>query len=129
MRRMSARFAGLLFLVAVALWAASSWADVPTVAIQGEQELKAGQPFSVTVNIRHHGNNFIHHLSKLVIYVNGKEEKVWEYNWRTYPREETWSISYQLTLNQDATISAIATCNMHGPSKEATLPVALGSSR
>ena len=109
----------LIFLVSF-----PAWADVPTVTLQGPEEVRSGQPFSITVKIRHKGNNFIHHVSKLVIFVDGKEEKVWEYNWRTHPKEENWSISYQLTLKEKATVSAIATCNIHGPSKEPILLVA-----
>lgn len=129
MKRLILPAAGIFTLVILASWIPLSWADVPTVAIQGPDEVEAGQPFSVNLSIRHHGNNFIHHISKLAIYVDGKEEKVWQYTWRTYPKEENWSISYSLILDQKATISAIATCNIHGPSKEASLPIVPSSSR
>lgn len=120
---------GLFCLFMIAGWVPHSWADVPTVTIQGPDEVKAGQPFSITFAIRHEGNNFIHHLSKLVIYVDGKEEKVWQYTWKAHPKQENWTISYELTLEQKVTVSAIATCNLHGPSKEASLPVAPSFSR
>jgi len=129
MKRPSLLGMGVLSLVLLALSVLPSRADVPTVSIQGPIEFKANQPFSITLGIRHHGNNFIHHISKLAIYVDGKEEKVWEYSWRKHPKEENWSISYELALDQRASVSAIAICNLHGPSKEAILVVVPGSSR
>lgn len=129
MRRNHLLLAGAFFLAVIALWASASWADVPTVAIRGPGEVRGDQLLSITIDIRHKGNNFIHHLSKLVIYVNGREEKTWEYSWRNYPKEENWSLSHQLTLTQNGTVSAIATCNLHGPSQEASLLVTVGSSR
>jgi len=128
-KRLSLLIVGIISLVITACWVPLSWADVPTVTMQGPEEVKAGQPFSINLSIRHHGNNFIHHISKLAIYVDGKEEKVWQYTWRTFPKEENWSLSYSFTLDQKATISAIATCNIHGPSKEASLSIIPSSSR
>jgi desulfoferrodoxin (superoxide reductase-like protein) len=81
------------------------------------------------LTIRHQGNNFVHHLSKLVIYVDGKEAKAWQYTWKAHPKQENWAISYELTVEQEVTVSATATCNLHGPSKEASLPVAPSPSR
>ncbi|MDH7500254.1 MAG: desulfoferrodoxin family protein [candidate division NC10 bacterium] len=128
MKRLSLLGIGAVSLLLVALWVLPSWADVPTVSIQGPKEVKANQPFSITLTIVHQGNNFIHHISRLAIYVDGKEVKAWQYSWRSHPKEESWSISHELTLEQGATISAIATCNLHGPSKEATLAVLPSSS-
>lgn len=123
MRQMSLIITGILLWLTISAGLSLAWADVPTVSIQGPQEIKAGQPFSITLNIRHKGNNFIHHLSKLVVTVDGKEEKVWEYTWKTRPKEENWSISYELTVKNGATIGAVATCNLHGPSPVATLSI------
>ncbi len=128
-RRLRFLVAGTVFLAALWMGAALAWADVPKVTIQVPSDVRAGQPFSITLQIRHVGNNFIHHVSKLALYVDGREAKAWEYGWRGYPKEENWSMTHELSLNQNATVSAVATCNLHGPSKEATLAISPSGTR
>jgi desulfoferrodoxin (superoxide reductase-like protein) len=120
---------GLFSLLILLAWYLPSWADVPTLSMEGPDQFVSQQPFSITLRVVHHGNNFIHHISKLAIYVDGKEAKVWTYNWKNYPREESWSVSHELTLAREAKITAIATCNLHGPSKEASLEIVPSLSR
>jgi len=111
-------FAACLSLAVPALAnKASVVIDVPATAKQGET-------VTITVNVSHHGNNFIHHTMWAYVKVNGEEVGRWEWKKKHFESE---NFTRQVTVKAEKTlvIEAEANCNFHGSAgkKQATVEV------
>ena len=113
----------LAFAACLAL-AVPAFANKSSVVIDAPAAAKRGEAVTITVNVSHHGNNFIHHTMWAYVKVNGEEVGRWEWKNKHFESE---NFSRQVTVKAEKTlaIEAEASCNFHGSAgkKQATVEV------
>jgi desulfoferrodoxin (superoxide reductase-like protein) len=117
----------LLFLLPVLLFftSASLSANKTSVEIKAPSEIKKGTEVTLVVNVFHQGNSKTHHTDWVVLKINGKEVKNWQYDKTNLPPDGNFVLEYKYVVTEDLTIEAQGHCNIHGSAgiKKATVKV------
>jgi desulfoferrodoxin (superoxide reductase-like protein) len=106
-----------LLLSAVAL------ANKTSVSITAPEKVKKGQEVTITLEVKHNGNSKMHHTDWVSLSINGQEVKRWEYNKRSLPPTENFTLEYKLTIDQATTVTALGNCNLHGGKAPITIKI------
>ncbi len=122
MRRPFYYSAVLIVLLALA---PAARADKTKVEIEAPKKAKAGEEITVRINVSHHGNGMLHHTNWVVLKVNGKEVKKWEYSSTSRPEDEKFTLEYKLKVEEKLELEAEGNCNVHGSEGPAKATVEL----
>ena len=106
----------LLFLLPALLFftSASLLANKTSVEVKAPAEIKKGTEVTLVISVIHKGNSKSHHTDWVVLNINGKEVKKWEYDKNNLPVHENFLIEYKYVVTEDITIEAEGHCNIHG---------------
>ncbi|MBS3754803.1 MAG: hypothetical protein KGY56_03805 [Desulfobacterales bacterium] len=89
-------------------------ANESAVEIEAPEEAAVGEQVTITLDVVHEGNNFIHHTEWVELQINGETVKRWEYSMFGKPPGENFSVSFSYTAEKDLQLQAEASCNLHG---------------
>lgn len=86
------------------------YANKSSVEIKAPDSAVKGSEITITVNVSHSANNFMHHTSWAYVKVNGKEVGRWEYPFESadFTRE------VKVKVDGPLVVEAKAECNIHG---------------
>ena len=106
----------LLFLLPVLLFFTSSGllANKTSVEVKAPSEIKKGTEVTLVVNVSHKGNSKAHFTDWVVLKVNGKEVKRWQYDKTNLPPGNEFVLEYKFVATEDLTVEAQGHCNLHG---------------
>lgn len=90
------------------------YANKTSVKVDVPDKVQKGQETTIVVHVSHKGNSKMHHTNWVVLSVNGKEVKKWEFHGSSLPPAENFTLEYKLTPNENLEISAQGNCNLHG---------------
>lgn len=105
-----------VFLAAVILaWIpGQAYADKSAVQIEAPAAAAMGDTITITLHVSHSGNNLFHHTDRVVVTINGKEAKRWEFGIFSTPEDEKFTLTMTHTMDGPIEIEAEANCNIHG---------------
>jgi len=89
-------------------------ANKTSVSIKAPTEAEKGKEIKVVISVTHSGNTRLHHTDWVVLSVNGKEVKKWEYDRSNRPDSENFTLEYTLVIEEESVIEAQGNCNLHG---------------
>ncbi len=107
-------FLGFLILMILLLSVLPALADKSAVTIQAPTHAAKGAEIAVRLTITHSGNNFIHHVNWLEVWLNGQTAYRWEYSGTNLPGAATFIKEIAIQMDRDTEIKAEANCNLHG---------------
>jgi len=99
----------LFFLVSINLMA-----NKTSVEIKAPATIQKGQEVTFVINVMHKGNSKTHHTDWIVLKLNGKEIKRWDYTKESLPATENFKLEYKMVVSEDGTLEAQGHCNLHG---------------
>jgi len=79
----------------------------------------------IVINVTHSGNTRLHYTDWVVLTVNGKEVKKWEYDRSNRPDNENFTLKYTLVIEEESVIEAQGNCSLHGSSGKDQVTVKL----
>lgn len=94
--------------------ATAALADKASVTISAPDSVKRGTEVTVTVQVTHSGNNFLHHVDWATVSAGGKELARWKYSWRNLPETASFVREIKIVVDAPVSITAEADCNIHG---------------
>jgi len=100
-------FVFLLLITGTAL------ANKTSVTIEAPKEAQKGQEITITLHVKHNGNNFLHHTDWVKLKVNGELIKEWDYK-KDRPDSENFDLTYKIKVEKDLNLEAEGHCNNHG---------------
>ena len=100
-------------------------ANKTAVTIHAPQEVKKGSEITITLKVSHDGNNILHYTDWVVLTINGKEVKRWDFSLMNRPENENFSRSVTVTVNEPLKVEAQGNCNLHGSQGIATLNISV----
>lgn len=114
MKRRSFYLYVIMIMMLLTSFALPAYADKSSVSIDVPDAAKNGAEITITINVKHHGNNFMHHTQWVYVKVNGKEIARWDYTWRNKPESENFSKQVTFIVTGKTEIESEASCNIHG---------------
>ncbi|MBN1534277.1 MAG: hypothetical protein JXA20_16510 [Spirochaetes bacterium] len=120
---MSIKWKSLLVIIAAAVIAMPLKADKTSVRIIAPEKAARGSDVTVTIEVTHSGNNFLHYTDWVYLKVNGVENKRWEFSAFNRPESEKFSRSVTLKASERLDLEAQGDCNIHGSQGVATATV------
>jgi desulfoferrodoxin (superoxide reductase-like protein) len=112
----------ILLVISIAL-PCTLHANKTAVTIQAPQEVKKGSEVTITLKVSHNGNNILHYTDWVVLKINGKVVKRWEFSLLNRPENENFSRSVTITANEPLKVEAQGNCNLHGSEGVATVNI------
>lgn len=103
----------LVLVFATLFFTTTALANKTSVEIEAPKEAKKGQEITITLHVKHNGNNFLHHTNWVKLRANGELIKEWDYK-GDRPDSENFTITYKLKINETLKLEALGHCNMHG---------------
>lgn len=106
-----------IFLLLPAILLLSSvelMANKTSVEIKAPSEFKKGTDLTIVINVMHKGNSKMHHTDWVLLKINGKEVKKWEYNKENLPSDGDFTLEYKVNVDGDLNIEAQGHCSIHG---------------
>ncbi len=100
-------------------------ANKTSVTLLAPQEVKKGSEVTITVKVSHDGNNILHYTDWVVLKINGKVVKRWEFSLLNRPENESFSRSVTVTANEPLIVEAQGNCNIHGSEGVVTLNISV----
>ncbi len=88
-------------------------ANKTSVTIEAPKEAEEGQELTITLHVKHNGNNFLHHTNWVKLRANGELIKEWDYK-GDRPESENFTITYKVKMTETLKLEAEGHCNMHG---------------
>ena len=105
----------LLLLSAVFFFTSFSLlANKTSVEVNAPSEIKKGTEVTLIVNVFHKGNSKSHHTDWVVLKINGKEVKKWQYDKSSLPPGGDFVLEFKYAVTEDLAIEAQGNCNIHG---------------
>jgi desulfoferrodoxin (superoxide reductase-like protein) len=99
----------------VSAWpSALVWANKSTVSIIAPATAERGSEVTITINVSHKGNNFLHYTKSAQIIAGGQEIGRWEFAAFRRPEDEDFTREVKIVLQDTMEITAEAVCNVHG---------------
>ncbi len=89
-------------------------ADKTAVRIVAPEKAAKGSDLTVTLEVTHDGNNFMHHTEWVYLKVNGVETQKWTYSAFNRPESENFSKTVVLKVDGPLNLEAEGSCNIHG---------------
>jgi len=98
-------------------------ANKTSVEIKAPAEIKKGTEVTLVISVFHKGNSNAHHTDWVLIKINGKEVKRWEYGKENLPAGGDFTLELKYVVNEDLSVETEGHCNLHGSagSKSATI--------
>jgi desulfoferrodoxin (superoxide reductase-like protein) len=103
-----------LGIVLACLIAAPAYANKTSATIDAPEKATKGSMITIKVNIKHRGNNFIHHTNWAYLKVNGKEIGRWEFSFYHLPDGGNFTREVSYPVDGPLTIEAEGHCDIHG---------------
>jgi len=100
-------------------------ANKTSVSINAPTETEKGKEIEIVINVTHSGNTRLHYTDWVVLTVNGKEVKKWEYDRSNRPDNENFTLKYTLVIEEESVIEAQGNCSLHGSSGKDQVTVKL----
>ena len=104
----------LMFTVLTILITVSVYPNKSAVRIVVPNKVVKGSDVTITLEVTHSGNNFIHHVNWVYLKVNGVENKKWEFGSFSLPEKEDFSRTVTIKADDKLDLEADANCNIHG---------------
>lgn len=101
--------------LALVLMAGTTLANVPSVMIVTPDNVKAGDPVTITVKVDHKGTSRGHYVDNVALYDGDVVLKEWDYSPDDFIKDQDFEVAYQGSFTKDANLKARANCNLHGP--------------
>jgi desulfoferrodoxin (superoxide reductase-like protein) len=124
---MKRKFINTIFLslVLFLLFSTSSFANKTSVKIIAPEKAKAGSEITVKIEVNHKGNTTKHYSKLILVKVNGKEYKKWEYSKDKLPESQNFTLEFKIKVELKLEIEVEGKCNKHGSkgSKKAVINV------
>ncbi len=95
------------------------YANKSSVEIKSPESAVKGSEITITINVSHSANNFIHHTSWAYVKVNGKEVGRWEYPFES----ANFTREVKVRVDGPLDIESKAECNIHGSAGAVTAHV------
>jgi desulfoferrodoxin (superoxide reductase-like protein) len=117
----------LVFLLTTLIFftSASLLANKTSVEIKAPTEIKKGTEVTLVISVFHNGNSKMHHTDWVVLNINGKEVKKWQYDKDNLPPDGNFVLEFKTVVTENITLEAEGHCNIHGTAgpKQATIKV------
>jgi desulfoferrodoxin (superoxide reductase-like protein) len=94
-------------------------ADKAAVTITAPPGAAKGSEITVTLEITHKGNNFIHYPNWVYLKAGEKEVARWEFSAFARPETAIFTREVSLRLEETTELVAEANCNLHGSAGQA----------
>lgn len=107
-------FLGVFILMFLLLSVLPASADKSSVTLQAPTHATKGSEITVRLTITHSGNNFIHHVNWVEVWLNGQTAYRWEYSATNLPEAATFTKEIVMKIDRDTEVKAEANCNLHG---------------
>jgi len=108
-----------LFVLSL-IFAGTAAANKSSVEIVAPDNAAIGSEITVTLQVSHSGNNFLHYTEWVYVKINKEEIKRWEFSMFNKSEDERFSRSITYTVTGPLEIAAEASCNIHGSTGIAT---------
>ena len=115
----------LSMIILFAFLAPVAMANKTSVKITTVKTAKKGTEVTVTINVMHSANTPFHHTNWVTLKINGKEVKKWEYDKKSLPPSNDFTLTYTFVLTEPVTIEAQGHCNIHGSAGPDTTTISL----
>jgi len=112
-------------LCIVLLLSVPVFADKSSVEIDAPAEVAKGETVTITIKVRHDGNNFLHYTDWVSLQAGGKEIARWDYSMFDTPEDEMFTRKVEYTVTDSVVIQAEANCNIHGSAGKRSLDIAV----
>ena len=89
-------------------------ANKTSVEVKAASEVKKGSEVTLVINVFHNGNSKAHHTDWVVLMINGKEVKRWQYDKVNLPPDGNFTLEFKYIVSEDLTIESQGHCNIHG---------------
>ncbi len=89
-------------------------ANKTSVEVKAPAEIKKGTEVTLVISVFHKGNSKTHHSDWVVLKVNGKEIKKWQYDKNNLPPGGDFVLEFKYTVTEDITVEVQGNCNLHG---------------
>jgi desulfoferrodoxin (superoxide reductase-like protein) len=103
----------LITLASLLILSSAAFANKTSVEIDAPKEAKKGEEITITIHVKHNGNNFLHHTNWVKLWANGELLKEWSYK-KDRPDSENFKLTYKVTLKENLALEAEGHCNTHG---------------
>lgn len=100
------------------LFSASVFANKTSVTVIAPEKATKGSEITVKVEVKHIGNTARHYTDRIVLKINGEEYKKWEYNKKSLPDNQNFTVEVKVKADQNLEIIAEGNCNKHGSKGE-----------
>lgn len=109
---------GIISLFVFLLFSTNSFANKTSVTITAPEKAEKGSEVIVKIDVKHMGNTKAHYTNWVVVKINGKEFKKWEYNSKSLPDNQNFSVEFKVKVESKLEIIANGNCNKHGSKGE-----------
>ncbi|MBM3298268.1 MAG: hypothetical protein FJY83_11820 [Candidatus Aminicenantes bacterium] len=114
-----------LFVMLLFVLSSEVLADKTAVTLAGPESVAAGTEVTITVNVRHKGNNAFHYTNWVVVKADGVEIARWDFKASGRPEDQNFSREVKHTVAKAVEITAQGNCNIHGSKGPAVLKIAV----
>ncbi len=103
-----------LSLLVFVLFSTSTFANKTSVKITAPKKAKAGSEVTIKIEVSHKGNSTRHYTNEVIVKVNGKEFKQWEYTKSDLPKGQKFTLEFKIKVESELEIEVEGNCNKHG---------------
>jgi desulfoferrodoxin (superoxide reductase-like protein) len=112
-----------VLILSLVLFSVNAFANKTSVTIDGPESAAKGSEITITINVRHDGNNFFHYTKQVYVKANGQEIARWDFSATSRPENEVFTKELKLIITEPTEIVAEGVCNIHGSDGPAVLNV------
>jgi desulfoferrodoxin (superoxide reductase-like protein) len=94
------------------------FANKTGVKIIAPEKAAKGTEVTIKIEVTHMGNTKGHYTDWVVVKINGKEYKKWEYKPESLPEDQNFVIEFTIKVEENLEIIAEGNCNKHGSKGE-----------
>ena len=111
-------FTVILSLFGLLFFSFSSYANKTSVSITAPEKAEKGSEITIKIDVKHVGNTKAHYTDWVKVSINGEEYKKWEYDPKTLPDNQNFTIEFKVKVETNLEIIAEGNCNKHGSKGE-----------
>lgn len=120
---MKSRSISLILFFLFSMSVSTMFANKTKTAVSAPETAEKGKEVTIVINVSHKGNSKSHHTDWVALTINGVEVKKWEFDKKSLPADENFTLEYKLIANEDLNIVVKGNCNLHGSTGENTFSV------
>ena len=110
----STQIKGLSAAILMVLLIAPLKANKTSVTITAPDKVKKGSEITISLEVTHSGNNFMHYTNWVYLKVNGVEKQKWAFSSFNRPENEKFTRTVTMKADEKLDLEAEGNCNIHG---------------